>query len=470
MAGPILRIPGQTRRKPGVVFLCVFVLPLLGWGAYNWWDEPLTPTAQSLLDAKPEAVPDSENLFLAILGFSISGEEPAHERGAAALDAYAKIVAKGGRPLPRTYAEAMDRSFAAFDEEGVVLCSAGNVEGAYQCLRNSRAQREGFQPLVIRLSPLLLRYHELESYPRYVDPRVATADDPMDNLAFRVGLVNLSVLALAAEEGAVEPAVVALGRSASVWRRVLAARNVSLVDKLVASRAYSAHLLFASELIRELSTLEGPVLESIESIVRPLQDAEISLAGPFASEFRMQAGLWARISNPDDPMVLRDFPSAQSWWYRLLVKKNETTLRSLADLEAILAIEKKGCVDVKAAVEKAEALPPPSGSGLSWFEWGYNPIGRLMHASMDSRRIYVQYLGRQCNLTALQGMVGLQLELRRHGATADSTPSQIKSLGERFQDPNTGQPYAYDARAQTLGFGFIGKNKEFTTPLPLRTP
>lgn len=470
MAGRILRVPGQTPRKPGVVFLCVFVLPLLAWGSFNWWDEPLTPTAQELLDAKPEAVPQAENLFLAMVGFPISGDEPAHERGAAALDAYAGIVAKGGQPPPKTYAEALDRPFAAFDEEGLALCSAGNKEGAYHCLRNSRAQREGFQPLVLRLSPLLARYHELELYPRYADIRAMTPDDPMDNLAYRVGLVNLSVLALAAEEGAVEPAVVALGRSAAMWRRLLAARNVSLVDKLVASRAYSAHLLFASELIRDLPTLDGPSLESIESIVRPLQDAEISLAGPFVSEFRMQAALWGRISDPDDPMVRRDFPSSQSWWYRLLVKKNETTLRSLADLEAILAIEKKGCVDVKAAVEKVEAAPPPSGSGLRWYEWGYNPIGRLMHASMDNSRQYTQYLGRQCNLVALQGMVGLQLELRRNGATPDSTPAQLKSLADRFKDPNTGRPYMYDEKAQTLGFGFIGKTREFSTPLPLRTP
>lgn len=469
MAGPFLRMPGAPRRRPGFVFLGVFVLPLLAWGTYNWWDKPLSPTAQTLLESKSEPVPQVENLFLAMLGFPIAGDEPAHERGAAALDAYAKAVAKGGPP-PRTYAEALERPFADFEEEGVSLCSAGNKEGAYHCLRKSRAQRNLFQPLVVRLSPLLLRYHQLEAYPRFADPRVPTADDPLENLAFRVGLVNLSVLALAVEEGAAEPATVALGRSAAIWRRVLAARNVNLIDKLLASRAYAAHLLFASELIRDLATLDGPSLESVESILRPLADTERSLAGPLASEFRMHAALWNRITDPNDPMVRQDFPDASAWWYRLLVKKNDTTLRSLADLEGVLAIEKKGCLEVKAAVEAADARPPSSGSGLSWYEWGYNPIGRIIHASMNSTDLYVQYLGRQCNLAALQGMVGLQLELRRRGTTPESTAAQVKSLGERFKDPNSGQPYIHDAGAQTLGFRFIGRNKEFSTPLPLRAP
>ena len=30
--------------------------------------------------------------------------------------------------------------------------------------------------------------------------------------------------------------------------------------------------------------------------------------------------------------------------------------------------------------------------------------------------------------------------------------------------------YVYDAKAQTLGFSFIGKAQGFSTPMPLRTP
>ncbi len=469
MAGRTLRMPGRTPHRPGFVFILVFVLPLLAWGSWNWWDKPLTPTAQALLEAKPEAVPQAENLFLAMVGFAIGGEEPAYERGAAALDAYAKAITHGGPP-PKTYASALGRPFAAFDETGVSLCSAGNKEGAYRCMRKSRAQRAAFAPLVQRLAPLLVRYHELETYPRFADTRAPTPDDPVDNLVLRVGVVNLSVLALAAEEGSVQQATVALARSAAVWRRMLAARDIGLLDKLIASRAYAAHLLFASELIRDQPMMDGPALEAIESIVRPFAPTELSMAGPLASEFRMQAALWSRITNPDDPMVQRDFPSSSAWWYRLLVKKNESTLRSLDDIEHVLAIEKRGCVDVKVAVDAVDARPPASGSGVRWWEWFYNPIGRVMHASMDSTDQYIQHLGRQCNLAALQGMVGLQLELRRTGATPDSTAAQVKSLGTRFLDPSSGGPYAYDPAAQTLGFTFIGKTKEFSTPLPLQTP
>lgn len=469
MAGPILRMPAAPRRKPGLVFLVLFAMPMLAWIGYNWWDQPLDPDAAAVLEAKPEAVPDAENLFLALLAFPIAGEEPAYERGAAALAAHAQAVAKGGDPA-QTYAQALDRPFAMFDEQGVTLCSAGNREGAYSCLRNSRAQREALGPLVLRMSPLLMRYRELEAYPRYSDPRGAATAVPPDSTALRVALLNLSIVALAAEEGAIGPATQALAQSATLWRRVLAAHDVALIDKLIASRAYSAHLLLASELIRDLPELRDESLAAVESILRPLDETERSLAGALAMEFRAQAQMWGEVTDPSNPDLRRKLPDADSWWYRLMVKRNDSTHRSYEDLQDLLALEREGCIAVAEQARKLAAQAPSSGSGLSWYEWFYNPMGRVLHASTNASRMNVEYLGRQCNLAALQGMVGLQLELKRRGVSAANIGAQVKRLADRYRDPNTGKAYAYDPQAQTLGFSFVGRSQEFTTPLPLVAP
>lgn len=467
MAKVMLR-RGAAPRRPGVVFFGVFVLPVAAWLLYNYWDKPLTPGAQAVLDARPAPVPEAENLFLAMVAFAIAGDEPAHERGAAALAAYDRAVSKGG-DAKQSYAKAMDRLSAHVDEEGVALCSTGTVAGSYQCLEASRKQRAAFAPLVQKLTPLLLRYRELESYPQYSDVRVPNVDaEIFASVPFRVALVNLSIIALAMEEGTVEPAAVALAQSAALWRRVLAAHDAALIDKMVASRAYAAHLMFASEFLRDHPPLEGPALEAIGSILRPLGDAERSIAGGLAVEFRMQAVGWHQITDPNDSVVRKDFPDTSQWWYRFLIKKNDSINRTFRDLEDTLRIERAGCVEVNARVKAAKLKPEKRE--LPLYSYFYNPIGRVLHSMNSGPEQYFDYLGRQCNLVALQSMVGLQMELQRIGTSPDSTAAEVQGLASRFPDPNTGKAFIYDAKARTLGFEFIGDRDEFLTPLPLTAP
>lgn len=470
MAGPIIRVPGggPKGRRPGMVFAVVFLFPMALWLTYNWFDAPIEPDARALLDAKPEVVPPEENLFLALLAFPIGGDEPAHERGAAALAAYERLPARAEGKPPVSYAQALDRPMAKFDESAVTACSPGNKPGAYECLRNSQAQRAAFDTLVPILHPLLLRYLELERYPRYSDPRPGSFDQTPDVTAYRVGLLNLSVIALAIGEGSIEPGSAALARSAAIWRRVLAARDATLIDKVVASRAYAAHLMFVSELIREWpQAREGAAMADLETILRPLAETERSLVGALAGEFRMQARTWEQISDPSQPVVRKDFPESQAWWYRLVMKKNDTTNRSFHDLERLAAIEHKGCVAVREAFDEAQARPKQQGSGLRFYEWLYNPIGRILQRSANPDSL-LDYLGRQCDLVALQGMVSLQLELAHRGVAPDGAAADVASLAAKFKDPNTGGAYGYDPKAKTLSFHYIGTDTQYVTPLPLQ--
>lgn len=469
MAGPIIRVPGGGAggRRPGLIFAGVFLFPLALWVTYNYFDAPLAPEAIAVLEAKPEAVPPEENLFLAMLAFPIGGDEPAHERGAAALAAQSKLPPPQEGQPPMSYAQALDRPLASFDEGQTTLCSPGNRPGAYDCIRNSQAQRAAFDQLVPRVHPLLLRYRELERYPRYSDPRPGSIEQMPDVTAYRMALVDLSVIALAIGEGSIEQGAAVLARSGAIWRRVLAARDVTLIDKLVASRAYAAHLMFVSELIREWpQAREGAAAADLETLLRPLADTERSLAGALASEFRIQARTWEQIADPSQPVVRKDFPESQAWWYRLMTKKNDTINRSYRDLERMAQLEREGCVAVRKAFDEVQARPKESGMGLRWYEWLYNPIGRILQRTSRPETL-IDYLGRQCNLVALQGMVSLQLELARRGVAPEAVASAVESLAARFKDPNTGGAYGYDAKARTLSFHYVGRDGQYVTPLPL---
>ena len=462
MRNPLLIKTGR-RLPPGIVSLVAIIFPVAAWLLYNYWDQPLHPDAKALLEQTPEAVPDIDNLFLALLAFPIAGDEPAHERGAAALAAYARLRSTG--TPPKTYAEALDRLSARFDEEGIAPCNGGNREGAYECMARSRAQRPALEALFVQVTPLVLRYRELHGYPRYADPRVLMPDTPMaDASALRIALLHLSGLTFAIDDGALDSALNGLLQSAAIWRQVLGARDAALVDKMVASRVLAAHTLFASELLRSDLPLQTPHYAMLDVLLMPLSDAERSLSGSLAQEFRVQSRLWAELARPESPIVRKEFSDVPAWGYRLLFKQNDNINRSYRDLQAALAVEQKGCVDIAAQLGQ-----PPSDDDspdMPWYDYIYNPLGRTLQAISTAN--YLDYFGRQCNLLGLQRMVGLQLELRRLNATSETIAAQVQSLGERYRDPNTGRPFAYDAAAGTLSFEVIGTGKEFLSPLPLR--
>lgn len=461
---PSVRV--QRGLPPGAGFLLVLV-PILAWLMHNMLERPLDDEATALLAAPPIAVPDTENLFLAMAALPIAGGEPAHERGAAAVAAYRRAVERKKTPLPKTLAEALGRESAEFEEDEVRLCSTGVREGAYECLRTSYEQRPRIEALARRYQPLLARYDELFDYPRFANPLASSPDDPLIGAtALKLSQFGLSGLALSVRDGAVNQALASLEASADLWRRVLVSPTLTVIDKMLASRALAAHTLFASELIRSVA-VDTAGLSVLERVVRPLNDDERSMAAALANEFRLESALWSQLADPDSAAVRADLGQTPSWWYRIVFRTNDTIARSWRDLERVLALEKAGCPAVKTRLLEIDARPSAQGMGLAWHDWFYNPIGRILHASVDGERIKLQWIARQCNLLALQRMVGLQLELQRTGVLAEHREAAVQSLAARFTDPTTGGPFSYDPEAQTLGFDIIGEREPYLSPLPL---
>lgn len=450
------RPPGRL----GLVF-AVLVLPLLAWVLFNHYsDRPLPSEVQALLIAQPKPLPDADNLFLALLAFPIQGREPAHERGRAALEAYDRLPED---EAPESYAEALGRNFAVFDEAPARLCSAGNQPGAYRCMHQSREDREPLQDLVLEVAPLLQRHRELQAYPAYVDPRTPTQQvPPADVTALRINLLQLSVLTWMADAGEVERVGAELADAARTWRRVLGATDIGLVDKVVAMRALSAQLLFVSEWIAAQPA--GQDLP-IDALLRPFDEAELSLAGPLRREFRVQSALWTRLGDPNDPTVRAEFPEARSWWYRLMMKTNDTIERSYSDLQTLLEIEQAGCTRVSTEFEAARTHGVDTGP--SWYEYFYNAVGRELQGMAGGYALQLGQLGRPCNLLALQRMVSLQRELHRRGVTRNNAAEQVRALAEQYPDPNSGDAYIYDAKDHALEFRFIGPQAEPMTRMPL---
>ena len=106
-------------------------------------------------------------------------------------------------------------------------------------------------------------------------------------------------------------------------------------------------------------------------------------------------------------------------------------------------------------------------TGPSWYEYFYNPVGRVLQGMGGGIGLQLTHLGRACNLLALQRMVGLQRELHRRGVTRNNAADQVRALAEQYPDPNSGKAYLYDAEDHVLEFRCIGPQAEPMTRMPL---
>lgn len=146
------------------------------------------------------------------------------------------------------------------------------------------------------------------------------------------------------------------------------------------------------------------------------------------------------------------------------MKRNDTINRSYADLERLLALEQRGCPAVREELQAAAQRPQAGELGL--LEYFYNPIGRVLHSMGGGASPYLEYLGRECNLLAVQRMVRLQRALKRENVAPQDYAAQVKARASTLDDPNSGRAFVYDAQKRTPGFEVIGKG-EYLSPMPV---
>ncbi len=423
----------------------------------NARDEVLEPAAATAL-ANPHAdVAPADNLYFELIAFDVRDAAAPAEVGRAMVGRY-RAARRG------SYDWNLDPAVARtpFAGDRLGLCSPDPSRSP--CLARAAAHPRELQDLVDANRRLLERYRRVASYHRLEYPVPLTPDSPLPAWqSFMAGKhLLMSEIALGAVAGRADAAALRLRDDALFTRRLLAAQDITLIDKMVLAVAFRQDLQLAAELLRA-ATLSHVALQAIAALAAPMTDAERSLAGPYGREFEIAAAAFAPLAQPANADRFMSASGADRRWAGL----GGRFTRYLYQPNATLNLAWRQTLSMRAAAgmpceRQVHGGPAPAPSpGASVLEATYNPIGQGLLANRPFD--YAVYPHRLCELAKLQRLVALHVAIRDQGIPDASVAAFVAAGGEAYRDPLTGRPFrfdparrAFDVQFEDRGFAGLG--------------
>ena len=430
----------------------------------NVRDERLGPAVARVLANAHADVPPEENLYFELLAFDVR-EAPA--------------PADVGRAMVRRYLEARPGASQSghewnldpavhrspFAGDRLDLCSPDPANAP--CLERAAGHAAELSALLDANRWLLERYKRVARYGRLEYPVPLAPWSPLPEWrAFMTGKqLLLTEIALGASAGHADAMASRLRDDARFTRRLLAAQDITLIDKMVLGGAYRQDLQLAGELVR-LRTLTQVGQEAIAELAAPVTEAERSLTGPYAREFEVVRAVLAPLADPSKAAQFLEAAPARHHGAGVLGRVarffyHPNATLNLAWSQTLSLQEAAGQPCEKQARRSSSADAPAQPSPLET----YNPIGRRLVA--NSLWAYRTYSHRLCELVKLQRLVALHLAIRARAIPDERIPAFILAGGEAYRDPLSGDPFRFDAEHRAFDVHFEDRGFAGLGPWPL---
>lgn len=431
----------------------------------NSRDEALTPEASSLAEFQTPAIPDTQNAYLALIGFDApSGLDPTAAGASLVAENNASAASDPvgwGRISKRATKEATAENEARFKFVGSLNTLHDPLDG--ECLPQALEHAHDIRSMIDANPVLVARYLAMQRLPAYANtsvPDILRTTPPTEGwIASRRLLLMQSCLDV--QTGQVARALEFLAADSDMWRRVLG--NGALLDEMIAVRGVASDLKVLSDLI-DVPTFDVRTNEAkLRQILAPLTSIELNMAPMFRREFELQVNLITEL-----PKEVANDRSA-GWIDRLtngsLFFKPNATVNLLAKLfSGLLTLANSPPSDfvvLQDAVQRK--IRAQSKPGIRWI---YNPIGRQLASVAVSP--YPEYVTRVFDLAAYANLVRALLELRLAAVPPSQAPQFLAAAGPETRNPYTKQPFQWNASDNSLSFNPMSSRwREWSTKVVL---
>jgi hypothetical protein len=406
-------------------------------------DEEPTPEVRALRESP---APGEGNAFAALLGFDAAADRDFVEEG---RERFERIRGLSPRKAEAVTLDRRKRAGLKFSGD-VITC--GNAMGSRECVELALANARHLRESVANNPVLLQRYQALRQMPIYQSEHCAAASyrELVDSSRLSGALAALDVA-----EGRVGCGLADFAEDFAFYRRVLASKNLCLLDSFVAVAMMRTQLKYLSGLIERDDYFSGEYAAKAREILAPVFDPARTFATAMRGEAREMMGFWDDFPDAD---VEKDFhPLMWMCCYR-----KQMTLNLNISIYAQIA-------------ENALALPPEwvrtehGGIGavsktarpvfywrgklpeqpFRFFFWK-NVIGEILVSA--GRPGFSVYLLRFYDNAVYQHYVRAQLEYRLAQKGGGNPEELLQSLGRETFDPYTGKPFAWDGKTGKLRF------------------
>lgn len=434
----------KFRKYKWALFFSSYVL-LFGFLAL--FDEPLNPEARSILTVSSKAIPDAENGYYSIVGFTATPGSDIHAKGI-------EIV--------RAFESAFQRNPALeeFDQKpllGPELLVSGEVPEIYKdpkfsCLDYAKKAKKTIDKMFAENRELLDRCHLLYRYQQIEAAGAPALAAPFPHYAPIRKVHTLVLLGLAGEanSGRISSALHGLKQDTEYWRRILKGSN-DLITKLVAGFIVKENYLFFSELMSRRKI--GPTgITAVNSLMQPLTREETNMSEAMRREFQFQTNAIRRIKR--SLLKHESNKKGPDWKVQVLLwpffKVNASiniispSYKKLIDAAGVPAPE-----FVTASNQWEQTKKMKFGIDML-----YNWAGAAFHEPIGDRENlkYVKYVARIHDLDGLLRLVSIQFVAYRDKIPIKKMQEFLRNINPRYTNPYTGEPMKWDMEKKCLYF------------------
>ena len=424
----------------------------------SFTDDPaLTPQAEALLTAPENPYPDSDNLYLALVGFDApEGETP--------LSAARQRIARAREIDELGWRDPKAASLANLEEDrrqvflGDTLCEAPDPS----LWRDSVPHQIEFARLRVDNAELFGRYlslHELSGF-FASGPRTRGMAEMAGTLR-KVRCLYLADLVIRLRRGGPtvrRAALEALAQDAQVWRRVLHGEGTSLTARIGETNLAIDYQLLVD--ILSDTTVPAAVFRDAANAVEPLLMFDDWNVPSFQEQFRKAVVALQRIKTARAAarQPTRLFSSPLEW---LRSFNRDLTTGAVKLTASQNLISKLSDQLTQIGAPNPQNLRALESYGKNLPEEQRNPFylqhikGVLFPDEQQVRReLHIIW-----DLAAFQRLLHLGYEIRRQQLDADAIPALLRAHPEWATHPADGRPFLWKAQSGELCARRIGEER-----------
>lgn len=447
----------KRRLLPAIALL----LPLLSvglWFAINQIDESLDPRMQAILAQKDSVPAAADNAYFTMVGLYAETTEDMHAAGKRVIDAYRQGLAATGMEPDLDPPEALQ------DLRDKIRDPCDEGEEQDHCLQRYRQQLPRLVEQLAAQSLLLGRYETLIGMPEYYETSFYLG------FSYHLRPHKLWRMRCAREwlQGRHQQAIALLGADIR-FHRMLLRNSTLLITRMVAIAILGRDYSLLAEFIRDcatcvqshpqrqflLSSLDDRALSMTRVLEREmefswtLQNAA-GKSSDSAYERYLQAWEWVNVLSEDEPGMFTGFLG-------YLTLDNATHNEFFADQLPWLALSRLRYQDF--FVRLVEQEQTAQIDDRPWYDYLYNPGGKLLLDFSDPIVGYGTYLRRPYDIEARIRLTRLQLAASIENIAAADLPHWLAERPPPDRSPYRDQGPRYDPATASLRFD--GHNDEW---------
>jgi len=390
-----------------------------------------------------EQIPDQNNLFDAIVGFTVEpGKFPLSEGARLIrmanldLDAYLKSGMLAHENTKPHFDPHWENPALTASDDINLLCDPRMKA----CLDIWLAQQQTIENSLLENAVLLNRYQQMQQYTMYHNGLTPDIRIPIPELSSFIAINRLYgiMYAILYLSGGHEAALSALKRDVKFVRRLLQQANTMLVKMIALSML--KHDLYIYETLMDVPAKDNYFSEYIPMLTAE----ERSFLSPVKYEFNVNKKLVTEIKEYPD-IYLHEFYYPE-WLPFPMLKKNHSINMLFKAFDAILEDSKLSADEFYRLAsnnpDRKQKLKP------DWLSFIYNPIGSiLLSVSLPD---FDKYIIHMHDMDGLITLVNLKQKIKRENISSDSINAYLEENRKNFSNPYTGESIHWDNLEQTL--------------------